>query len=301
MALALVGQGMAVVGTYVAENVNWAATNTPRADVVAHLLRLDATLHTTHTAAGARIGRPVDCPRGTGPDLSPPEIAGRDRRHGSQPATRHADDGDGGIGAGRTTLLRVLPSLLPRQPGEIRWNGRVVDDSTCSLVPPRAAYTALVLSLFSETLEQNILRGLPEDPGALAAAVRSAVLEDDVQTLKASLDTPVGTRGVKLSGGQVQRAAAARMLVRGAERLVIDDLSSALDVETERPLWERVLTRDNVTCLAVSPRRAASRGPRRRVEGGPGQGRGHAGRLAGQLRGGAIAVTTRRRPRVLLA
>jgi ATP-binding cassette subfamily B protein len=73
------------------------------------------------------------------------------------------------------------------------------------------------------------------------------------------LDTPVGARGVKLSGGQAQRAAAARMLARGAELLVIDDLSSALDVETERVLWERLFTSGTVTCLAVSHRRAVLR------------------------------------------
>jgi ATP-binding cassette subfamily B protein len=61
-----------------------------------------------------------------------------------------------------------------------------------------------------------------------------------VQALEAGLETLVGSGGVKLSGGQVQRTAAARMFVRGAELLVIDDLSSALDVETERVLWERL-------------------------------------------------------------
>ena len=50
----------------------------------------------------------------------------------------------------------------------------------------------------------------------------------------------VGPRGVRLSGGQMQRAAAARMFVRQPELLVFDDLSSALDVETERTLWERI-------------------------------------------------------------
>jgi ATP-binding cassette subfamily B protein len=165
----------------------------------------------------------------------------------------------GRVGAGKTTLLRALLGLLPREAGEIRWNGRVVDDAATFLVPPRAAYTAQVPRLFSETLEQNILLGLPADPAALAAAVRGAVLEHDVQALEAGLATPVGTRGVKLSGGQVQRAAAARMLVRGAELLVIDDLSSALDVETEGVLWERLLAGGDVTCLAVSHRRAALR------------------------------------------
>ena len=165
----------------------------------------------------------------------------------------------GRVGAGKTTLLQTLLGLLPREAGEIRWNGHVVDDASSFLVPPRAAYTAQVPRLFSETLKQNILLGLPDDPAALAAAVRGAVLEHDVQALETGLETPVGTRGIKLSGGQVQRAAAARMLVRGAELLVIDDLSSALDVETERALWERLFSNGTVTCLAVSHRRVALR------------------------------------------
>lgn len=165
----------------------------------------------------------------------------------------------GRVGAGKTTLLRTLLGLLPREAGEIRWNGRLVDNPESFFVPPRAAYTAQVPRLFSETLKQNILLGLPEDPEALAVAVRGAVLEDDVRALAEGWETPVGTRGVKLSGGQVQRTAAARMLVRGAELLVIDDLSSALDVETERELWDRLLSGGDATCLAVSHRRAALR------------------------------------------
>ena len=165
----------------------------------------------------------------------------------------------GRVGAGKTTLLQTLLGLLPQEAGEIRWNGQVVDNAASFFVPPHAAYTAQVPRLFSETLKQNILLGLPDDPVALATAVRNAVLEHDVQALEAGLETAVGTRGVKLSGGQVQRAAAARMLVRGAELLVIDDLSSALDVETERELWERLFSSATVTCLAVSHRRVALR------------------------------------------
>nr|BBH85383.1 HlyB/MsbA family ABC transporter [Thermosporothrix sp. COM3] len=162
----------------------------------------------------------------------------------------------GRVGSGKTTLLQTVLGLLPREAGEIRWNGQVVQDAASFFVPPRAAYTAQVPRLFSETLKQNILLGQPEDPVALAAAVRSTVMERDVQALEAGLETPVGTRGVKLSGGQVQRTAAARMLVRDAELLVIDDLSSALDVETERTLWDRIFEREGTTCLVVTHRRA---------------------------------------------
>jgi ATP-binding cassette subfamily B protein len=163
----------------------------------------------------------------------------------------------GRTGSGKTTLLQVLLGLLPREAGEIRWNGHIVDDGASFFVPPRAAYTAQVPRLFSETLKQNILLGLSDDPAALAAALRGAVLEQDVRALEEGLETPVGTRGVKLSGGQVQRTAAARMLVRGAELLVIDDLSSALDVETERVLWGRIFERVDTTCLVATHRRAA--------------------------------------------
>jgi ATP-binding cassette subfamily B protein len=64
---------------------------------------------------------------------------------------------------------------------------------------------------------------------------------------------------VKLSGGQVQRTAAARMFVRQAELLVFDDLSSALDVETEHLLWERLFEQKDATCLVVSHRRPVLR------------------------------------------
>jgi ATP-binding cassette subfamily B protein len=165
----------------------------------------------------------------------------------------------GRIGAGKTTLLRVLLGLLPNEAGQIRWNGQIVQDPASWFVPPRCAYTPQVPHLFSETLRDNILLGLPEGKVDLPAALRAAILERDVAELENGLDTPIGPRGVKLSGGQVQRTAAARMFVRDPELLVFDDLSSALDVETERALWERLFERRDVTCLVVSHRRAALR------------------------------------------
>ena len=123
--------------------------------------------------------------------------------------------------------------------------------------PPRCAYTAQVPGLFSETLRDNILLGLHEDQVDLATAIHAAVLERDIGELERGLDTQVGPKGVKLSGGQVQRTAAARMFVREPELLVLDDISSALDVETEQVLWQRMFEGDTQrTCLVVSHRRA---------------------------------------------
>lgn len=161
----------------------------------------------------------------------------------------------GRIGSGKTTLLRVLLGLLPKDAGEIRWNGQLVAEPATFFVPPRSAYTAQVPQLFSDTLEENILLGLTEQNVDLQAAIHMAVMEQDVAELENGLQTVIGTKGVKLSGGQAQRAAAARMFVRDAELLVCDDLSSALDVETERTLWERLFAQREATCLVVSHRR----------------------------------------------
>ncbi len=146
----------------------------------------------------------------------------------------------GRIGSGKTTLLRTLLGLLPHSRGEIRWNGHIVSDPASFFVPPRSAYAPQVPRLFSETLGDNILLGLADDQEAMRAAIRTAVLEPDIATMEHGLQTVIGPRGVRLSGRQAQRTAAARALVRKAELFVFEDLSSALDVETERTLWARL-------------------------------------------------------------
>ncbi|MEO8084806.1 MAG: ABC transporter ATP-binding protein, partial [Ardenticatenales bacterium] len=132
----------------------------------------------------------------------------------------------GRIGAGKSTLVRALLGLLPPQAGEVRWNGRRVDiaDLNAFMVPPRAAYSGQVPRLFSDTLRDNLLLGHAADDDALAIALHTAAFDADVAHLDDGLGTRVGERGVKLSGGQLQRAAAARALVRTPSLLVFDDL-----------------------------------------------------------------------------
>ena len=165
----------------------------------------------------------------------------------------------GRIGSGKTTLLHSLLGSLPIDEGTISWNGKPIADPSSFLVPPRSAYTPQVPRLFSESMRDNILLGLPADKVDIDAAIHLAVMEHDLEGMEAGLDTVVGSKGVRLSGGQIQRAAAARMFVRNAELLVFDDLSSALDVDTERLLWERLFNWRESTCLVVSHRRAALR------------------------------------------
>lgn len=163
----------------------------------------------------------------------------------------------GRIGSGKSTLVRTLLGLLPKQEGRIRWNGEEVDPATF-LMPPRAAYTPQVPRLFSDTLKENIVQGKKGRVGeSLTRAIRLAVMKKDIEHLDQGLETSVGPRGVMLSGGQIQRAATARMLMTEADLYIFDDLSSALDVETEKQVWEGLSNEQHVTCIAVSHRRAA--------------------------------------------
>ena len=165
----------------------------------------------------------------------------------------------GRVGSGKTTLLEGLLGLRPLAKGDVKWNGRRVAELGEFLTPPKVAYAPQMPTLFSETLRDNILMGIPENAVDLPEALRQAVLERDIEQLEDGLDTIIGPRGVRLSGGQAQRTAAARMFVRDPELLVFDDLSSALDVETEQTLWERLSDRTDRTVLAVSNRREALR------------------------------------------
>jgi len=147
----------------------------------------------------------------------------------------------GPVGSGKSTLLRALLGLMPLTAGCISWNSERLEHPGLWFVPPRSAYLPQVPLLCSEALSDAVTLGHREagqDPvTAVLEAVKLACLDDDVAEMADGLATVVGPRGVRLSGGQVQRTAAARAFVRRPELLVVDDLSSALDVATERRLW----------------------------------------------------------------
>ena len=162
----------------------------------------------------------------------------------------------GPVGSGKTTLLRAIIGLQPIDSGEVRWNDAVVADRAAFFVPPQCAYVAQVPRLFAESLADNLRLGHDVSDHELDAAIRMAAFDQDVDDFPAGLATLVGARGVRLSGGQAQRAAGARALVHRPELLVLDDLTSALDVETERELWDR-LSVAGFTVLAASNRQVA--------------------------------------------
>jgi len=162
----------------------------------------------------------------------------------------------GPVGSGKSSLLRSLIGLVPLDAGEVRWNGDAVTDSAAFFVPPRCAYVAQVPHLFAETLADNLALGHDVDDGDLVAALTLAAFDEDLAALPNGLATLIGSRGVRLSGGQAQRVAAARAFVHRPELLVLDDLASALDIDTEIALWDR-LAAGGFTIVTATNRPAA--------------------------------------------
>lgn len=161
----------------------------------------------------------------------------------------------GPVGGGKSTLLRALVGLVPLDAGSLWWNGQVIDDVAAWFVPPNAAHLPQMPRLFSESMADNITLG--RDTADLDAVLELTTLGRDLADMPDGLETMVGARGLRLSGGQAQRVATARSLLTGPEVLIVDDLSSALDVATERELWDRLRDLGSTTVIAISQRQLA--------------------------------------------
>ena len=157
----------------------------------------------------------------------------------------------GRIGSGKSSLLAALAGLV-RTTGDMRWNQQVVEDPETFLRPGRVAYVAQVPRVLSGNFADNV--SLDHDCD-IVAPIELAQLSRDIADA-GGIDALVGHRGVRLSGGQVQRLALARSLATGSELLVADDVSSALDATTEVELWES-LRASGRTVIGATTKHAA--------------------------------------------
>ncbi|MDN5744574.1 MAG: ABC transporter ATP-binding protein/permease [Nocardioidaceae bacterium] len=157
----------------------------------------------------------------------------------------------GQVGSGKSSLLAALAGLIDHA-GEVRWNGEPVGDPQTFLRPSQVAHVAQVPRVLSGTFSDNVQLGFDR---AFDQPVAHARLTADVEDAGGP-DAVVGHRGVRLSGGQVQRLALARALAADTELLLADDVSSALDAATEVELWAALRER-NATVIGATSKRAA--------------------------------------------
>ena len=165
----------------------------------------------------------------------------------------------GRVGSGKSSLLGALAGLV-HSTGSLRWNGVEIEPADRELVlrPGRVSFVGQRPRVLSGTFADNVL--LDHDR-ALTRPIEQARLARDVADAGGP-DALVGHRGVRLSGGQVQRLALARALAVDAELLVVDDVSSALDAATEVELWDALRAGGHTVIGATSKRSALERADR---------------------------------------
>jgi ABC-type transport system involved in Fe-S cluster assembly fused permease/ATPase subunit len=145
----------------------------------------------------------------------------------------------GASGAGKSTLARLLFRFYDVTGGSITLDGQDLRAVTQASLRAAIGIVPQDTVLFNDTLRYNVAYGRPEAPDeAIEAAARAAQLAGFIAALPAGWDTPVGERGLKLSGGEKQRVAIARMLLKDPPVLVLDEATSALDSRNEAAIQE---------------------------------------------------------------
>jgi ATP-binding cassette subfamily B protein len=166
----------------------------------------------------------------------------------------------GPSGSGKSTTVSLLMRFWDPQEGSVRFDGHDARDVTAASLRDQTGVIFQDTFVFNTTLRENIALGRPEATDAeVAAAARAARLEEYIGALPAGYDTIVGERGVRMSGGQRQRLAIARALVRDPRILILDEATSALDAGTEHEIQETLTAvSQGRTTIAITHRLASA-------------------------------------------
>ncbi len=167
----------------------------------------------------------------------------------------------GATGSGKTTIINMMLRFYDPDEGRILLNGTDLRDLPLETVRKNAAVVMQDVFLFSDTIEENIRLGkkdmLTEDD--INTALQNACAKAFVEKLEDGTATVIGERGVGLSGGQKQRISMARAFAKHASVLVLDDSTSALDMETEHEVQTRLGEMKGLSKLIIAHRISAVR------------------------------------------
>jgi ATP-binding cassette subfamily B multidrug efflux pump len=162
----------------------------------------------------------------------------------------------GKVGSGKTWLVNMIPRLVDPSGGSIKLDGRDLRRFNLEDLRRSIGYVPQEPALFSDTVRNNILFGRENvNDAVLEWAVEVSQLKDEIAAFPKGIDTPIGTRGMAISGGQKQRLALARALVGKPKILILDDCTSALDSRTEAALWYSLQeVMPNMTAILITHR-----------------------------------------------
>ena len=165
----------------------------------------------------------------------------------------------GETGSGKTSLVQLIPRFYDCTSGEVLVDGRPVSDYSLEALRLKIGYVMQKSELFSDTVSNNIKWGRPDaGPEEVKAAAVTAQADGFVQTVPGGYDGMLAEKGASLSGGQKQRLSIARALVRKPEILILDDSTSALDLETEALLRSAMAKELAGTTVIMIAQRIAS-------------------------------------------
>ncbi len=163
----------------------------------------------------------------------------------------------GPSGAGKTTIIDILLGVLEPQTGEVLISGKNPLDAS-KLWPGAISYVPQDIAIVSGTVRENVALGYPTEIATdelVLNALKVAGLDTFVQSLKDGIDTVVGERGTKISGGQRQRLGIARAMFTKPALLVLDEATSALDGETELQVSDAIRNlRGSTTVILIAHR-----------------------------------------------
>ncbi|MGG0736753.1 ABC transporter ATP-binding protein [Niallia taxi] len=162
-------------------------------------------------------------------------------------------------GAGKTTLFQLIPRLYEPTKGAVYIDGTDIRDYNLDSIRKQIGYVPQVSLLFTGTIKENIRWGNPfATDKEIVKAAKDAQIHDTIMKLPMKYDTRIGQKGINLSGGQRQRLSIARALVRKPKILLLDDSTSALDLQTEKELLQAISTY-NATALLITQKISTAR------------------------------------------
>mgnify|MGYP001346470101 FL=1 len=167
----------------------------------------------------------------------------------------------GHTGAGKSTILKLVEKFYQPQSGAVKINGKAVSEFTIKSIRSRFGFVSQDPFLFFGSIRENVAYAREVSDEEVVSSLKTAGAWEFVSELEEGMDSMVGDRGVRLSGGQRARISLARALLMNPDVLILDEASAALDAETEKRIQESLFKGNggNRLTIAVAHRLATIR------------------------------------------